>query len=117
MFQGTRYRPSGRELQADLATMCRIRRSFATTLPSELVQCTSRSRRSPGGIDDAGVENADARLSRGIQDLRHMLERTGWLLQHLRRSHTLPPSGDEIVIRIDPRSPVIPLFICQLIKI
>jgi len=54
-----------------------------------------RSRSRPAGIDDAARRKRGCPPVRGIRTCRHMLKRTGWLLQHPSDDPYLPPSGDE----------------------
>src|SRR5262249_38162495 len=59
--RGPRYRPAeARSRGGSHHPTSRVRSSFATTLPSELAQCTSRSRSRLDGIDDVAHRRREA---------------------------------------------------------
>jgi hypothetical protein len=82
------------ELAANLAApTCHIRRTFATRLPSEPAQCTSRSRSRQGDIDDAAHRRREAPPSAQHSGLATYEEHNHLLLQQSSSGpHNLPPS-------------------------
>src|SRR5262245_15814778 len=88
--RGPRYRPAeARSRGGSHHPTSRVRSSFATTLPSELAQCTSRSRSYLDGIDDAAHRRREAPPSAQHRGLVTYEEHNDWLQRR--------PSNDPIV--------------------
>ena len=92
---------------------CRIRRSFATRLPSESAQCTSRSRNRQGDIDDAAHRKPECPPFAQHPGLASYEEHIVGFSNTLQAVPYFAALGDEIVIWIDHKKCSDLLLICH----